>query len=439
MNSGSGDRGEILTDAMLAALPHHLRPVTTGGRVRSGCPFHGSDRQRSLTVNAETGRFQCFSCGVWGYTEHARAEYLERVKADADRTRAPRRQQPWERPSGALKLRNDAKEPEPLPDEWRARLASWRAALPEAAEYLEGRRIPLELVRQLGGGVGTLGGARRLVLPHTTPAGELVSLYGRRIDAGDEAKHHHLAGRAKGWLNAPIVSEASELWICEGPFDALALMAAGIPNAVAVFGVQGIRWNWLPRSTRRLVLAFDCDEAGRKAILEHAPQAIIRGLDVLQVMPDELGGAKDIAEAWQAGTLRLTGIPGAIENKAVTVTNAPIDAPGDTLLELVQSIPEQPPAGFPADRWTDYLRLARRFAREHGATAQAAGWDELSLFGLPDPARPWEGGALWALAGCEIREVTAGHIRAVSAAGASYSCWRHYIIAGALPWAVSTS
>lgn len=558
---GTGDRGEILTDAMLAALPHNLRPITTGGRMRAGCPFHGSDRQRSLTVTIETGRFQCFSCGVWGYTEQARADFLERSKADRSRARP----QPWQRPSGALKLRSDPKEPEPLPDEWCRRLEAWRSSLPEAAEYLDGRRIPLELVRQLGGAVGTMGGARRLVLPHTNPAGELVSLYGRRLDGGDDLRHYHLPERAKGWLNAPIVADASELWICEGPFDALALMAAGIPHAVAVFGVQGIRWNWLPPSVRRLVLAFDCDETGRKAILEHAPQAILRGLDVLQVMPSELGGAKDIAEAWQNGTLRLTGIPA--QNRAITgpatvegrltgIEAASIDAPmahgasdaiatehaastsaadcknfaataraaevfaavragegealatsstavdvdpenrhitdmpgtgdstsapqaakeaakhaelleqcepsrdvprpasappaefleqyarardsnnGPTLRELVAAIPEQPPAKFPADRWADYLRLARRFVREHGAAAQAAGWDELALFGLPDPKRPWEGGALWSLAGCEIREVTTGYIRGVNRAGASCSCWRQHATAAVLPWPI---
>jgi hypothetical protein len=62
----------------------------------------------------------------------------------------------------------------------------WQAALPEAAEYLKGRRIPLELVRELCGGVGTFGGTRRLVLPHTDPAGRIVSLYGRRIDGADD-------------------------------------------------------------------------------------------------------------------------------------------------------------------------------------------------------------------------------------------------------------
>ena len=56
-----------LTEAELNAC----RPVRgEGGRaIRAFCPFHGSDNQRSLRVDMNTGRFNCFACGAWGYTE----------------------------------------------------------------------------------------------------------------------------------------------------------------------------------------------------------------------------------------------------------------------------------------------------------------------------------------------------------------------------------
>ena len=46
-----------------------IPPVSTNGgrRRRMGCPFHGSDHQRSLEVDLETGRFSCHNCGAWGY------------------------------------------------------------------------------------------------------------------------------------------------------------------------------------------------------------------------------------------------------------------------------------------------------------------------------------------------------------------------------------
>ena len=53
-----------LTEADLAAC----RPIVgEGGHVlRALCPFHGSDRQRSLRVQVRSGRFVCFACGAWG-------------------------------------------------------------------------------------------------------------------------------------------------------------------------------------------------------------------------------------------------------------------------------------------------------------------------------------------------------------------------------------
>ncbi len=50
-------------------------PGERGRVLRARCPFHGGDHQRSLRVRVETGRFQCFACGAWGYTEEAREKW----------------------------------------------------------------------------------------------------------------------------------------------------------------------------------------------------------------------------------------------------------------------------------------------------------------------------------------------------------------------------
>ena len=67
-----------LSEADLAAC----RPmVGEGGHVlRALCPFHGSDRQRSLRVQVHSGRFVCFACGAWGYMDTARAVELTVAK-----------------------------------------------------------------------------------------------------------------------------------------------------------------------------------------------------------------------------------------------------------------------------------------------------------------------------------------------------------------------
>ena len=41
--------------------------VSGGQKLRMGCPFHGSDHQRSLEVDLGTGRFACYTCESWGY------------------------------------------------------------------------------------------------------------------------------------------------------------------------------------------------------------------------------------------------------------------------------------------------------------------------------------------------------------------------------------
>jgi hypothetical protein len=80
-----------LTEADLAAC----RPIVgEGGHVlRALCPFHGSDRQRSLRVQVHSGRFVCFACGAWGYLDTARAQWREEQQRQAAFGRSPARRQ----------------------------------------------------------------------------------------------------------------------------------------------------------------------------------------------------------------------------------------------------------------------------------------------------------------------------------------------------------
>src|SRR5262245_27411485 len=80
----------ILTESELALC----RPIRShGGRcLRAFCPYHGSDHQRSLQVNLETGRVTCFGCGAWGYTEESRARWLADRKSEREADHLRRRQ-----------------------------------------------------------------------------------------------------------------------------------------------------------------------------------------------------------------------------------------------------------------------------------------------------------------------------------------------------------
>jgi hypothetical protein len=320
-----------LSDTDLAAC----KPVAgEGGHVlRALCPFHGSDHQRSLRVTLASGRFVCFACGAWGYLAEAR----ERWQAEQQRPQAPWRPavrpQQALRPAAAAVARPPAPRPQPPREPAPARpdlaqqLAAFQAALASSrgAEYLAQRGIPLALAQQAGVGYAAPGtwphAARdwhggRVVFPHTTPEGRLVNLYGRAVGTAAEVpkakRHDHLPGE-KGYFNATALrAAAGPLWVCEGALDALALRAAGVPRVVAIFGVQGWRWEWA-REVRELVFALDADAAGQQQWRALARQAALRGKQVAVLEPAAYGGYKDVNEAWMAGALTIGDGPAAVE------------------------------------------------------------------------------------------------------------------------------
>lgn len=51
----------------------------SGRFLRFYCPIHGSDNQRSLSLNPETGYFHCFVCGAWSYVEGKSSSFLRKV------------------------------------------------------------------------------------------------------------------------------------------------------------------------------------------------------------------------------------------------------------------------------------------------------------------------------------------------------------------------
>jgi Toprim domain len=99
--------------------------------------------------------------------------------------------------------------------------------------------------------------------------------------------------------------------VCEGAFDALSLLAAGVSRVVAIFGVHGWRWDWI-REVRALVFALDADAAGQQQWRALARQAALRGKRVAVLPPAAYGGHKDVNEAWIAGALTIGAWPAVV-------------------------------------------------------------------------------------------------------------------------------
>jgi hypothetical protein len=83
-----------------------------------------------------------------------------------------------------------------------------------------------------------------------------------------------------------------------------------VPRVVAIFGVQGWRWDWV-REVHELVFALDADAAGQQQWRQLARQAVLRGKRVAVSEPAAYGGYKDASVAWAAGVLAVGAGPAA--------------------------------------------------------------------------------------------------------------------------------
>jgi hypothetical protein len=372
----------ILTPELEAQVPEHLRLM----RGRMGCPFHGSTKSRSLKV-FDDGGFYCHKCQASGVTQENHTQWL---------TNNPlKKTRPAIKPIPLPKKRDTQKDNPPLGDAQARAYESWQAKLAFGGEpYLRSRRIPLHLAKAYGLGYKPpkepffitegnhgVGNDERIVVPHTTPEGTVVSLYSRATSAENDFKHIHLRGN-KGIFNAPAFNLMGEpLFVCEGAFDALSLLALGFKRVIAVFGLSGFRWDWVQPQEQEIVLALDYDstetakESGRKAISDFLTQATFHNVVVSRVTAKEMGHKKDINEAWVAGALDLHPA-----------------SPPPTLLPDYLQLPPDPPAKWLDNKaWLNYRDLVRTYA----PLQRQSGYTEAQLFSLPTTAHSADAGVLW--------------------------------------------
>src|SRR5690348_3839737 len=170
----------ILRESALPDLRH------SGGRLRASCPVHGSDHQRSLSIEPEgdyAGFGKCFSCGAEVLVEDMNPDAARRLAAlgaqpiTAERLLRPIKrylaeQTPWQKEELAGLLALD--------ERMRAALARSE----KARAYLAERCIPLALAEQQGLGYIPPEAAKlpelrrlhkwidRLVFPLQSPAGK---------------------------------------------------------------------------------------------------------------------------------------------------------------------------------------------------------------------------------------------------------------------------
>jgi DNA primase catalytic core len=139
-----------------------------------------------------------------------------------------------------------------------------------------------------------------LVIPVFDQNGQVVEMYGRKITENlrqGTPLHLYLPGpgvagndglRHRGVWNEQALEASKEIILCESLIDALTFWSAGFRNVTASYGVQGFtddhREAFERYGTRKVILAYDRDEAGEKAAAALAAELIAMGIECWRVL-----------------------------------------------------------------------------------------------------------------------------------------------------------
>jgi hypothetical protein len=324
--------------------------VQSGQRLRAYCPIHGSDHQRSLSIDLDTGWGFCHSCHatvlvqpiapVITSSQGNRCGQHNAHSGFGERASAAHLPMPSVRPYLLGRVRSTTSLPHWQQEEVAALIAVapiMRAALASSRRaqlYQTERGIPPAIA--ISSGVGYLSRAAwdqapvskeqqrllkrwigRIIFPLGSPSGK--GFIGRtllRWEPGmDENAHKALLdqpGAPRRWIktnpagwfgyDAPACLD-EQVVLVEGGFDRLVLLAAGLPaNAVIALVGTAARPTWLTRfapQVKRVVLALDADDGGEMAMERLAGEFRRAGFTMILCPPPHDQWGKDWCERWR--------------------------------------------------------------------------------------------------------------------------------------------
>jgi DNA primase len=130
-----------------------------------------------------------------------------------------------------------------------------------------------------------------VVIPVIDLHGNVTEIYGRKITDGlrpGTPLHMYLPGPHKGVWNEEALIASKEIILCESLIDALTFWCADYRNVTASYGVNGFtddhREAFRRHGIRKVLIAYDRDEAGEKAAHELAEELIAMGIDCYRVL-----------------------------------------------------------------------------------------------------------------------------------------------------------
>ena len=193
--------------------------------------------------------------------------------------------------------------------------------------------------------------------------GEIVQVYGRRLDNGGKSKqrHFYLPRPLAGVFNAEALNAYEEIILCESIIDALTFWVAGYRNVTCTFGTNGLTDELLDAiqnsNIKRVLIAFDNDNAGNHGAEEVAKRFNGVGIDAFRVKFPTGQDANEYASKLTMG--RDNDEPGHA-SLGLAIRNAEWIANGDKTEPKISTVTP------------DFLQDARdSIAREQAATEQA--------------------------------------------------------------------
>ncbi len=178
--------------------------------------------------------------------------------------------------------------------------------------------------------------AGSLVVPVLDEAGNVLEVYGRKITENlrkGTPLHLYLPGAHRGVWNEAAMAMAPEMILCEALIDAMTLWCAGFRNVTAAYGVEGFTPDHmaalLRHGVKRVLIAYDRDEAGERAAEKLAAQLMAQGVECYRVLFPLGMDANSYALSITGGAQAVTEALGQVLRKAQWLGKggAPMGAP----------------------------------------------------------------------------------------------------------------
>ena len=307
------------------------------------CPFH-DDREPSLVVTPEKNLWHCLGACREGGSVIDWVMKAERVSfrhaVELLRQDAPLGVSGSKRaPSASASLPSPVSTTHDDPELLDRVVGFYHEALlasPEARAYLEkrglddeelitrfrlgyanrtlGYRLPAKSTkkgRELRGRLQGLGVIRSsghehlsgsLVVPILDAEGRVAEVYGRKIQRKLRAgtpKHLYLPGPHRGTWNLAGLAGAEEVILCESLIDAMSFWVAGFRQVTTIYGTEGLLDEHLGAlqelGVKRVLIAFDRDEAGERAASDLAKTLTGLGIEAFRVQFPRGMDANDVS------------------------------------------------------------------------------------------------------------------------------------------------